>query len=440
MLNAPGDVLLAHAVSVRSDLPVPLLAVLMAGAFAVVVTFVALGAFWHTAKLGGDRAGAVLPDGLQRVLDSRALLGVARAVVLVVVLFVVFVALFGPTETSFSLAPYAFYVTFWVGLVPASLLFGAVWKAVNPLRTIAAGLTRLTGPPPGDGGLHRLGLWPASGFLLAYAWVELVFPDRAVPRTLGILLVAYAVVQLVAALWYGPDWFGCGDCFEAYSTLLGRLSPLGRRADGLWVLRNPLDGADGTVLSPGLAMFVTALVGTTGFDGITRATWYQDRFVNSGTEVLLPTAGLLLVVLAVSGLYAAATSFAGRWTGIRGAPALFAHSVVPIAAGYAIAHYFSLLFFEGQLTWILLSNPFGQDGVDYFGTYRNTVDLTVLSPHTIAVVQVAAIVLGHVLGVVLAHDRAVRLSGRDRDARRAQYPLLLVMVGLTVGGLGLLLG
>jgi hypothetical protein len=139
-------------------------------------------------------------------------------------------------------------------------------------------------------------------------------------------------------------------------------------------------------------------------------------------------------------LYAAATSFAGRWTGIRGAPALFAHSVVPIAAGYAIAHYFSLLFFEGQLTWILLSNPFGQDGVDLFGTYRNSVDLTVLSPHTIAVVQVGAIVLGHVLGVVLAHDRAVRLSGRDRDARRAQYPLLLLMVGLTVGGLGLLLG
>ena len=71
MGSATPPLVLAHAVSVRSDLPVPLLAVLLAGAFAVVVTFVALGAFWHTPKLRGDRAGLVLPDRLQRLLDSR---------------------------------------------------------------------------------------------------------------------------------------------------------------------------------------------------------------------------------------------------------------------------------------------------------------------------------------------------------------------------------
>jgi hypothetical protein len=331
-------------------------------------------------------------------------------------------------------------VTFWVGLVPASLLLGPVWRAVNPLRTLHAGLARLTGPAPGEGGLPRLGLWPATGFLLAYAWVELVFPDRAVPRTLAVMLVAYAVLQLVAALWYGPGWFARGDAFEAYSTLLGRLSPLGRRADGQWVLRNPLDGADATPLAPGLAAFVTTLVGTTAFDGVTRATWYQDRYAVSGSSVLVPTLVLLLSVLAVGALYLGATALAGRLTGTSGAPAQFAHSVVPIAAGYAVAHYFSLLLLEGQLTWILASNPFAADGVDVFGTYRNAVDLTAVSPETIAGVQISAIVLGHVLGVVLAHDRAVRLAGHARQARTSQYPLLAVMVGLTVGGLGLLLG
>lgn len=134
----------------------------------------------------------------------------------------------------------------------------------------------------------------------------------------------------------------------------------------------------------------------------------------------------------VAGAYALASRTLAR----RG-PDLLAHSVVPIAAGYAVAHSFSLLLFEGQLTWILASNPLAAPDVDVFGTYRNEVDLTVVSPTTIAVVQVGAIVVGHVVGVVLAHDRAVRLRGR---ARTSQLPLLGVMVGLTVGGLGLLLG
>lgn len=430
---------LAHAVGVRSDLPVPLLAVLAAGAAAVLASFVALGALWRISRLRGSRAGTPLPGSVQRVLDSGLLRGAARAVVLALALLVVAVALVGPSESSFSLAPYAFYVTFWVGLVPASLLLGGIWAAVNPLRTLHAGMSRLTGPPPSPGGLGRLGLWPATGFLLAYAWVELVFPDRAVPRTLGLLLVTYAAVQLVAALWYGPGWFAQGDVFEAYGSLLGRLSPLGRRADGRWVLRNPLDGADATPLAPGLAGFVTTLVGTTAFDGITRATWYQNRFT-TGPSVVIPTAGLLLTVLAVGSLYAGATALAGRLTGTTDAPARFAHSVIPIAAGYAIAHYFSLLFIEGQYTWILASNPFAQDGVDLFGTYRNAIDLTAVGPTTIAAVQVGAIVVGHVIGVVLAHDRAVRLTGTADRARTSQYPLLAVMVGLTVGGLRLLLG
>jgi len=431
-------VVLAHAVGVRSDLPVPLWSVLVAGALAVLVSFAALSLLWRTPRLRGDLSGAPLPAAAARVLDSRVLRGALRAVVLAVTLGVVFVALLGPDETTFNLAPYAFYVTFWAGIVPASLLLGPVWRAVNPLRTLHAGLARLTGPAPGDGGVPRLGLWPATGFLLAYAWLELVYPDRAVPQTLGLVLVGYGVVQLVAALWYGADWFAAGDAFEVYSTLLGRLSPLGRRADGRSVLRSPLDGADGTPVVPGLAAFTTVLVGSTAFDGVSRATWYLDAF--SSATATATTLVLLMVVALVAGLYALATRVGGRLAGIAGAADLFAHSVVPIAAGYAVAHYFSLLVFEGQLTWILSSNPLGQDGVDLFGTYRNELDLTTVSPRTIAAVQVGAIVVGHVVGVVLAHDRAVRLAGRAREARRSQYPLLAVMVGLTVGGLGLLLG
>jgi hypothetical protein len=46
-------------------------------------------------------------------------------------------------------------------------------------------------------------------------------------------------------------------------------------------------------------------------------------------------------------------------------------------------------------------------------------------------------VTGHVLGVVLAHDRTIALADRRR-AVLAQLPVLALMVFYTVGGLTLL--
>jgi hypothetical protein len=252
-----------------------------------------------------------------------------------------------------------------------------------------------------------------------------------------VFLVLYATAQLIAALWFGPGWFARGDGFEVYSTLLGRLAPLGRRSDGRLVLRNPLDGAEGTPPLPGLAAVVVVLVGSTAFDGVTRTQWWQDGPGLAG-DGLNATLGLVNTVGLVAALYAGVTLLSGRISGTGDGPRIYAHSVVPIAAGYAVAHYFSLLLLDGQLTWILASDPF-RTGLDLFGTAGDEVDYTAVSPRVISLVQVGAILLGHVLGVVLAHDRAVRVAPAGR-ALVAQYPLLLVMVIFTVGGLALLLG
>jgi hypothetical protein len=431
---------LAHGVGTRADLPVPLSLALAGGAAAVLVSFGALGLLWPHSRLRGGAAGRPLPTGLQSVVDAPALRLVLRLVVLALTLLVVGVALAGPPETTSNLAPYAFYITFWVGLVPASLLLGPIWRVVNPLRTIHAGLSRLTGPAPAQDRVVGLGYWPAAVALLAFGWLELCYPDRARPGTVGTFLVLYGVVQLVAALWFGPGWFARGDAFEVVSSLWARLSPFGRRDDGRLVVRNPLDGVDGLRAETGLAGVVVGLLGITAFDGVTRTQWWQTGpGIEGDVATLVPTLGLAATVLAVTGLYAGATALAGRlgWGGSDG-PTQFAHSIVPIALGYHVAHYFSLLLLDGQLTWILLSDPF-QTGADLFGTAGNSLNLTAVSPETIAGVQVGSIVLGHVLGVVLAHDRAVRLC-RPGRSRTSQYPLLAVMVGFTVAGLALLLG
>ena len=430
----------AHGVGSRADLPVPLALALYGAGLAVVASFLALVLLWRRPKLRGDAAGAPLPVVVQTVVDSPVTSWVLRIVVLAVTLLVTAVALVGPLSPNDNLAPYALYVTFWVGLIPASLLLGAFWRYVNPLRTLHLGLAKLTGPAPAADRLPTLGYWPAALALLTFVWLELVLPGRAEPRTIGVFLVLYGVVQLVASLWFGEGWFARGDGFEVYSTLLGRLSPFGRRNDGRLVVRSPLDGVDGVRPDPGLVAVVMVLVGSTGFDGLSRSQWWQaGPGQNTYLSAVPGTFGLLGMVALAALLFVGATALAGVLTGRPKSeqPRLFAHSVIPIAAGYAIAHYFSLLLLDGQSTWILASNPFGQDGVDLFGTYGRAIDYSAVSPRTIANVQVAAIVLGHVLGVVLAHDRAVRET--PRKATSSQLPLVAVMVAFTVGGLALLL-
>ena len=223
--------------------------------------------------------------------------------------------------------------------MPISLLFGPVVKQLSPLRTLHKGLATIAGPAPAEGQAARLGLYPAAALLLAFTWIELVSPDRAVPQTVGVLILLYTFGQLVAALWYGEGWFEHGEAFEVWGSLLARLSPWGRRADGTWVLRNPLDNADGTPLIRGTAAVAVVMIGSTGFDGVTRALWRQSRIDTSTNLLLVATIGLFTVVTVVAALYYAATVLAGRFARIPGAPEMFAFSLVPIAAGYSVAHY-----------------------------------------------------------------------------------------------------
>src|SRR5215216_3905511 len=104
----------------------------------------------------------------------------------------------------------------------------------------------------------------------------------------------------------------------------------------------------------------------------------------------------------------------------------FVHTLIPIAAAYLVAHYFSALAYNGQSFSTLASDPLG-DGSDIFGTAGRGIDYSVVSATAIWYVQVAALVVGHVAGLVLAHDRALSLYGSHRGATRSQVVMLVVM-------------
>jgi hypothetical protein len=430
---------LAHGVGTRTDLPIPIGLALFGAGAAILFTFAILLLFWRRPRLGDADSGRPLPAGIQRALDSAAVRGGLQAVVLVVAVFVVVVASAGPDDTPHNLAPWVFYVTFWVGLVPASLLLGPVWRVVNPLRLLHRGLRLVLPRPPGEGRLPALGLWPAAGSLFAFLWLELVSPHRSDPAVVGWFLIGYAVVHVGLALWFGEGWFAAGDGFEVYSSLIARLSPWGRRDDGRLVVRNPLAGAISTPAWPGLAAVVVVLLGATAFDGLSRTVFWQSG-PGASNDPVSGTLGMLAMIALVAAMYVVGTRLSGRLAGQPPGvqPRRYAATVIPIALGYTVAHYFSLFVLDGQTTWILVSDPFGTAGTDLFGTAGNVVDLSVVSAAAIAMVQVGAIIVGHVVGVTLAHERALLSARRARASD--QLPLVVVMVLFTFGGLGLLFG
>jgi hypothetical protein len=431
--------LLAHGVGSRTDLPVSEYLVLYGAGAAVLVSFAAITAFWHAPLLGGSASGRPLPQPIQRVLDSKTVRAAAQAFVLSVAAFVTLVGLAGPKEPGDNLAPWAVYVSFWVGLVPASLVLGPVWRVVNPLRLLHRIVSRITGPAPGAALLPALGFWPAALMLALFVWLELVYPDRADPRTTAAFLLAYALVNIAAALWFGDGWFARGDAFEVYSTLLGHLSPFGRRNDGKLVLRNPLSNARTIPVERGLVAVVVVLLGSTVFDGLTRTDFWQAG-PGARNDVLSGTAVLLVMMGAVLLIYLTATRCSAVLSGLPAAlqPRVYAHSMVPVVTGYTVAHYFSLFALDGQRTWQLVSNPFGMPDVDVFGTYSHPADYGIVSTTLIANVQVGAVVVGHIVGVLLAHEQAVRDTRRGQQAD--ERPLALAMVAFTVLGLSLLFG
>jgi hypothetical protein len=434
---------LAHGIGGAKDLPIPAEYAMAGAGAALAVSFIVLALAWRQPRFDAATKGRPVPR-LAAVVDSTAFAVVMRVLGFAFFAYVVWAAVAGPdllTNPTFGVV----YVLLWVGIVPLSLLFGPFYRTVSPLRTIHLVLTRLTGGRPEDSLLtlpRWVGYWPAALGLLAFVWLELVYPGSTYLSPVRLWFAGYIAIVIVGAALFGSDWFDRADPFEVYSTLAGHLSVFGRTADGTLVVRSPLGNLDGVVVRPGLVGVVAVLFGSTGFDSFKDSNEWL-RFTQSsslGTE-WLDFAALLLFCTVVGVSFAAATMATGVEQGIarRTLPDRFAHSVVPIIIGYVVAHYLSYFVEVGQQTVAKLSDPMG-NGSNLLGTADLPVSYWLTGhPTFLAVLKVLSVVTGHVLGVVAAHDRAVKLLPR-RHQLTGQLPLLVVMVFYTVTGLYLLFG
>jgi hypothetical protein len=448
--------LLAHGIGGVRDLPVPESFFFTTAAIVLVVSFILLGALWRRPLLESHAGGRLLPRAVSAVVLSRPLRWVLQAVSVGIFVLALATALFGTTVELLNFAPTFVYVIFWLGLPLLSVTLGNVWAVLSPWRAIADATVWVLerGGREARPVLEWTGRWgryPAAGALFAFVALELAHPRPSYPRTLGIAIALYSYWALAGMAVYGREaWTRGGEGFAVAFELLSRMAPFAVR-DGRVVVRWPFTGLGGAEQVPGTLVFVAVMLGSTSFDGFSRTSTWQNLLGNVRADLagsslrvvdlvttLVNVAALSTFVLLVVLTYLTAVSAAQSLVRIeRALVPDFVLSLVPIAAAYLVAHYFSLFLIQGQFIITLASDPFGR-GWDLFGTVDFAPNLAIVSPDTVWYVQVTALVVGHVAGLAVAHDRAVALFADRRAALRSQYPMLALMVLYTVGGLWLL--
>ena len=431
----------AHGVGSRGDLPLPFTALVVGAVAALLISFVAIGTLWREPRLR-HADGLLLAPSLAAALDSRWLRVAARLLAGALTLWTLTALVLGP-DSARNPVPHVVYVWLWVGLAFASMLLGPIWRVLNPLRALHAGLLRLARVSPDLAALpYRWGLWPAAVGLGAFTWVELVAEENTSLGFLRLLVATFVAVSMLGAALFGRVWFDNADPFEVWSRLLGLLSPLGRRSDGRWVLRTPLHGVNSLRGQRGLVPTVAVMLGGTAYDGFSAnlswATFVQTSPIPSA---VLKTATMLAFFGAVALTLWVASAVSVRLAGERVRRSIsfvsdIAPSLLPIAGGYVIAHYWSLWVYQGQYAWRLLTDPLGT-GSDLLGTAALTPNDVLIQPTLVATIQAVSIVGGHLLGVLAAHERAITVLDR-RAAVVGQVPLMLVMIVYTLGGLTIL--
>jgi hypothetical protein len=456
VLGAPASAS-AHGVVQRSDLPIPEWLFAWAAAIVLVASFAALAALWPRPRLQDPEWRPL--GGFGRVLGSRPVAVLAGAAGAALLAVTVWAGFWGRQGTQDNWSPTFVYVLFWVGLVFASLLFGDVFRAVSPWRAVGRATGALVARARGGRAPAHLaypawlGRWPAALGLLFFTWTELVGGWGDYPERLAAYATVYSVLTWAAMAAFGADvWHERGEGFGVYFNLFSRLSVFEPR-DGVVGVRPVLGGLPRLSQLPGTVTVVVVMIGTVTFDGLSQGPAWRDGLgpaihdaftgIGFGIETattLANTVGLLLGPALVGLFYAVgisgAVSVGGGFDHVR-LRRSFAHSLVPIALVYVMAHYLTELVFQGQAISYLASDPLGH-GWNLFGTATAAIDYSVLSQNATWYLQVGFVVLGHVAALALAHDRALALYGQAQQAVRSQYWMLGVMVGFTSLALWLL--
>ena len=439
----------AHAFGERYDLPVPLAYFIAGAAATVALSFVVAALFMRSTSREPQQAGLVVPLG--PLLPTMR--GAGQVIGLVLLAMIVTAGFIGTRNPEMNLAPVMVWIIWWVGLSFVTACIGNLWPALDPWRALfewTQAATRCAGLSNGISLNLRypvwLGAWPAVALLLAFVWIEVLYPHAVLPAQLARLALAWSAFTLAGMVCFGAGaWRRYADVFAIYFETLGRFAPLGPGPDVRSVVLRPWGRGliDAPAVSLAMVGFVLAMLATVLFDGLlgTQVMGLAQRGLTAWLPQLadakgyfVGTTGLACVWLAFLGAYLLSCLTTARLAHERTTAEiakLFALTLVPIAIAYNIAHYFTYLLVHGQLIIPLISDPFGR-GWDLFGTLQYYPDIGIISARVTWQLAIVSIVVGHIISIWLAHRIALREFRTPREAVIASVPLTVLMVLYTV--------
>ena len=453
----------AHAIGGTFQLPVPLWLYLLGAAVAVAASFVVTSVVTRA----GGRGYATRPVPVALAASIRTILrviGLAWWYGAIAVAFLV-------GDIS-PLPGVLFWIGVWVGLPIVAALAGNPWPSLSPFRTTFAGMEWLAarlGASGLDLGIPypaRLARWPAGALLAAGVWAELILPASDAALAVGLLLTGYTLLTLAGMVAFGQiAWLRNAELFEVELAWFGRIGPVARRSVSAALCEGCGEGctaercidcpecstaaedgerraelrpwfvglADVTRAGWSDAAFIILVLAGVTYDGLRETAfgaallgWLLPPITGAfgitlTAFLLVDTVAFALVVAAFLAAFTTVLWLTRRIGASRPSPAgSYAATLLPIAAGYLIAHYLTLVI-QGAV-WLpsLLVDPL----------MSLAPQLDWIPVSLVWYLSVVAIVGGHVAGIVLAH----RLAMRDTPGRAtlAGLPMVALMIGYTV--------
>src|SRR6201997_828831 len=452
----------AHGFGQRYDLPIPLSFYLVGAAAAVVVSFLIVGLFVREApRVRSYPRIDLFATPLGRWLASPSLALALKFLALAGFIITILAGFRGDQNPYRNIAPTLVWTIAWVGLAYVCAFVGNVWAVINPWRTIFESIETIdrgiSGRP--EFGLRlpypaARGFWRASIRRLAFSWIDLVYPNPAVPYFIAWLALAYSLLTFACMFLSGREcWLERGEVFTAGFGTFARFAPIEIRTGarrGIWLRPFGAGLIEGGSVSTSMMAFVLLLLSSVLYDGAL-GTPEWGRLEVAIAAHLSALADFKLMAIRTAGLFAFWLVFCGAYVGVsammsavaqqRLAPLEFARSfaftLVPIAIGYHFAHYFTFLLIQGQYIIPLASDPFGF-GWNLFGTAGYRLDIAIVDARFAWLTAVAAILIRQIAEGYLAHVKGMQVPVTRRAALRSQVPLTALMVVYTFVSLSIL--
>jgi len=462
-LLALGDAR-AHTFGTVYNLPVPFWMYAYGAGAALVVSFVIVAYFASVPKAAAAALSAEARPGRVVGHVGPGWIAALRTLSVFALALSILAGIIGVRNAYANINMTLFWVVFVLGCFYLTALIGDFYALANPWLALCdladrtkSGLFRARRAYP-----QRFGYYPALALYIAFIWIELF--GHTQPRSLAFVLLVYTAITFVGAAVFGKEaWFRYGEFFAVMFRLAGRLAPVEYAADAVsgyrLLLRKPFAGLVESPAEHGsLLVFVLFMLSSTAYDGIHETlpwvtVFWKDLYPLLAALINRPYlffvdfyyywqwSMLFVSPFAYLAIYLVFVGFAklaaGSATPVRALALRFAMSLVPIAFVYNITHYYTLLASQGVTMVRLVSDPFGF-GWDLFGTAQSLATPLILDAGGVWHTQVGLILVGHIIGVYLAHLEALQCFPDTRRATVSQLPMLVLMVLFTTAGLWIL--